>query len=268
MKRFSMITQLITGISLLLVPFAQSQAQSQSLTIFAAASMALPITEIAKSFEQHQGVKVISVFAASSTLARQIERGAPADIYISANHKWMDYLLKDQQLVASSVQSLLENQLVLSAPINSDLTPVKPLDTNSFTVHLIPHLKGARLATGNTDHVPLGIYAKQALVSLDIWQTVRGKLALTSNARAALAFVEKAAVPLAIIYKTDAVSSKKVKIIATIDERHHDRIQYPMALVNNHSTHNVKPAAERLFAYLKSASSAAVFRKFGFRVTL
>ena len=264
MKRFSMITRLITAISLLLAPFAQAQ----SLTIFAAASMALPITEIAKSFEQQQGIKVISVFAASSTLARQIERGAPADIYISANHKWMDYLLKEQQLVASSVQSLLENQLVLSAPISSNLTSIKPLDTNGFTVHLIPHLEGARLATGNTDHVPLGIYAKQALISLGIWQKVRDKLALTSNARAALAFVEKAAVPLAIIYKTDAVSSKKVKIIATIDERHHDKIQYPMALVDNHSTHTVKPAAERFFAHLKSVSSAAIFRKFGFRVTL
>jgi molybdate transport system substrate-binding protein len=257
MKPFSKKILLISYLSF----FVASVCQAQSLSIFAAASLTQPITQIAQLFEKQENIKVITVFAASSTLARQIARNAPADIYISANQKWMNYLLNEKKIDSTSIQTLLENQLVLSAPIQSNINPIEVLNSHTFNTYLAGQLIDAKLATGNVDHVPLGIYAKQALISLDIWPTIKNKLALTSNARAALAFAEKAAVPLALVYKTDALSSKKVKIIAEIDQQHHEKIIYPMAIVANKETDK----SQLLYDFLRSSQAQQVFSQYGFK---
>lgn len=260
MKLFLKKTLLVSYLSF----FVTCVAQAQPLSIFAAASLTQPITQIAKLFEKQQNIKVITVFAASSTLARQIARNAPADIYISANQKWMDYLLKENKLQSSSVKTLLENQLVLSAPITSTIKPIDNLNTNTFNTYLSPHLKDAKLATGNVDHVPLGIYAKQALINLKVWPTIKQQLALTNNARAALAFAEKGAVALALIYKTDALSSKKVKVITQIDPMYHEKISYPIARVANRATQS----SQLLYDFLRSEQALHIFSQYGFNIQL
>ena len=243
--------------------FSLSNVNAASVTLYAAASLTEPIEKIAAQYRQQYKLKIIRVYAASSTLARQISRGAPADIFISANQQWMQYLVTQQKIVPKSLSQLLANQLVLVATVNS---PLQNIDLNS-DLDLTTALQKGRLATGNTEHVPVGIYAKQALQSLNLWSAVKSKLAMANNTRAALAFAERSAVPLAIVYKTDALSSTKVKILATFAATTHHKIHYPMALVHNQQA--AKAAADnhqlRLFyRYLKSAAAAEIFRQYGF----
>jgi len=240
-----------------------SNAKAATVTVFAAASLTEPIEKIAASYQRQYKSKVITVYAASSTLARQISRGAPADIFISANQQWMQYLVEQQKTVPDSLSGLLANQLVLVAPLNS---PLKSIDLSSNS-ELIEQLQKGRLATGNTEHVPVGIYAKQALKTLNLWDQLKSRLAMANNTRAALAFAERAAVPLAIVYKTDALSSNKVKILATFPAASHHKIHYPIALIHNKQTAKTPTEnhqASAFYRYLKSASAAAIFRQYGF----
>ena len=255
----SMKIILLLTISLL----SLSSVQGATVTVFAAASLTEPMEKIAASYQRQYKSKVITVYAASSTLARQISRGAPADIFISANQQWMQYLVEQQKIVAGSLSALLANQLVLVAPLNSRL---QSIDLHSDS-ELAEQLQKGRLATGNTEHVPVGIYAKQALQSLNLWDQVKNRLAMANNTRAALAFAERSAVPLAIVYKTDALSSKKVKVLATFPATSHLKIHYPMALIDNKKA--TKPAVQKdqasvFYRYLKSAAATAIFRQYGF----
>ncbi|EPJ46966.1 MAG: hypothetical protein OFPI_32930 [Osedax symbiont Rs2] len=175
----------------------------------------------------------------------------------------MQYLVEQQKIVTDSHFALLANQLVLVAPLSSRL---QSIDLRSDS-ELVEQLQKGRLATGNTEHVPVGIYARQALQSLNLWDQLKNRLAMANNTRAALAFAERSAVPLAIVYKTDALSSKKEKVLATFPASSHHEIHYPMALINNKNA--AKPAAKKdqaslFYRYLKSSAAAAIFRQYGF----
>lgn len=237
---------------------ASSVLSAKSTTLFAAASLTQPLDEIIKHYYKLTGRKVTAVYAASSTLARQISHAAPADIYISANQKWMDFLVAQHKVQTHYLSNLLQNRLALIAPITSDIRQLK--------IHQLQTLSGIlgerKIALGNTDHVPVGIYSKQALQSLALWDSLKGKLALTANTRGALAFAERAVVPLAIVYKTDADSSKKVKILLTFPEHSHQKIIYPLALIDHQRPIDIKTVD--FYHYLLSTDAAAVFQQFGF----
>ncbi len=251
---------------------------AKPVTVYAAASLTQSINEISAIYEQQTQRRVISVFAASSTLARQIAHGAPADIFISANQKWMQYLLTEDRASALTLTALLENQLVLAVPISSRIpsSQIPADDSQSATaINFAELLQNNRLATGDTSHVPVGIYAKQALQSIGQWDLVKSKLALTGNSRSALLFIERATVPIGIVYKTDALSSSKVKIVATFLADSHERIQYPMALVKHHTSVIDQPLktqptsanqshAAAFYDFLQSDTAGKIFRQHGF----
>lgn len=225
----------------------------QKITVFAAASLTNAITEIADAYEKEKAVKIQTSFAASSTLAKQIEQGAPADIFISADTKWMNYL-QDRSLVdASSKANLLGNHLVLIAPKG-----------RSFKIDMDKSFNFAgsfagRLCTGETESVPVGIYAKQALKNLGWWDAIKMRLVGTQDVRAALVFVERSECSAGIVYETDAKVSAKVEIVAVFPDASHEPVIYPLALVKGASSQ-----ASGFYDYLKSDKAKVIFTKYGF----
>jgi molybdate transport system substrate-binding protein len=190
-------------------------------------------------------------------LARQIAAGAPADIFISANEKWMDWLEDENLLIPNSRHDLLANRLVLIAP--SD----KALETRTISANtnLISWISPEdRIAVGDPDHVPAGIYAKSALISLDQWDAISPRLARADNVRAALALVERGEVPLGIVYQTDAGISDRVKIIATFPQDSHPAITYPAALIAGHAD----TKATKFFMWLLGDDAGRIFTDYGF----
>ncbi len=235
-----------------------AQARADEVTVFAAASTTNALTEIGRMFTAKTGNAVRSSFASSSTLAKQVEQGAPANVFVSADIKWMDYLAQRKLLAAGTRADLLGNSLVLIAPLASKLDHVAlAKDTD-----LAALLGGGRLAVGDPDHVPVGIYAKQALQAMGQWPALEPRLARAESVRAGLALVERGEVPLGIVYSTDAAISKNVKVVGTFPEALHDRITYPVALVAGNAT----PAARAFLAFLSSPESKAVFARYGFKV--
>lgn len=226
------------------------------LLIFSAASTTDAVSELATMFQKQTGTKVICSFASSSTLAKQIEQGAPANVYISANIKWTDYLEKAGAIVKDSLMDLLRNRLALIAPQDSNLPSLKLAKETD----LKPMLGDGRLAMGDPEHVPAGIYGKQALVSLGIWAGVANDIAATANVRAALALVETGEAPLGIVYTTDAAISKKVRLLGVFPDDSHDPIVYPAALVTGRDT----AAGREFLKFLTSPQAKAVFEKYGF----
>lgn len=255
LKLSGKLIALLIGLSL------QQAALAQNVTIFAAASLSESVSEIATAYNKHHQTKLTTVFAASSTLARQISRGAPADIFISANQKWMNYLIEQKKVTKENSIPLLQNSLVVATPINSTIVE---FTLNSQT-DLKKLLAKGRLATGNTDHVPVGIYAKQALLSLGLWDDVKRSLALSSNTRAALAFIERKAVPLGIVYKTDALASSKVKIAATIPLASHEKILYPLAMIERGN--KTTPQNISVYQFFQSDTAIAIFKQYGFETS-
>jgi len=250
-------------ISILLVIFSSNVMAKERLTIFAAASLTNALTEIGDTFRADAianptEINPVFSFASSSTLARQIAQGAPAQIYLSANQKWMDYLVKQKAVAADSRVTLLRNSLVLIAPSTS------PLNNIVLNKHWnITHAVGdSRIAVGDPDHVPAGRYAKQALESLDLWQKAMPLLARTSNVRGALALVERGESPFGIVYATDAQISKKVKTVATFPENSHKAIEYPLVIVG----HDTNSATRIFYRYLQTKAAQAIFVKYGFKV--
>ena len=229
-------------------------ANADDILIFAAASLATPVQEIV----DHQANNNIRVsFAASSTLARQISKGAPADIFISANQKWMDYLAKTSPVIAASKHAFLSNSLVLISPAKSRQT------VKTYSAKLLINLLGdSRLAIGDPDHVPLGIYTRQALTNLKLWKPVQNKLARLNNARAVLAFVERGATPAGIAYGSDAYRNPKVDVIFQFPSSSHTAITYWMALTGSRQN----PTAQQFFNILLSQSAKDVFKRHGFLV--
>ncbi len=231
---------------------------SGDLVVFAAASTTNALTEIGHLFTAKTHVTVRPAFAASSTLAKQIALGAPAGLFVSADIKWMDYLDQKKMIVPGSRIDLLGNSLVLIAPSSSKLAPM----TITKTTDLVKLLGHGRLATGDPSHVPVGIYAKQALKAMNQWQAIEPRLARAESVRSGLALVERGEVPLGIVYATDAAITRRVKVIGTFPDTMHKPIVYPAGLV----TGNATPAAKQFLAFLKTRAARAVFAKYGFTV--
>jgi len=228
------------------------------LTVFAAASTTNAVTDICKLFTEKKLGRVVTSFASSSTLAEQIDKGAPANVFISANEKWMNYLSKQKLIDPATRFNLLRNQLALIAPSTSKLQHVviKP------KFDLTRLLADGRLAMGNPDYVPAGIYGRQALQKLGIWTKVQDKVARARDVRAALALVERGEAPLGIVYSTDAAITGKVKIVGIFPPNSHPPIIYPAALVAGQET----PAAKNFIKFLRTPAAKAIFKKYGFTV--
>lgn len=232
-----------------------SASACEPVAIFAAASTTDAVSEIAKSFKGQSGCEVTTVFAGSSMLAKQIDAGAPAAIYLSANENWMDDLETKGRLVAGTRTDILGNDLVLIAPKD------EPLDfTFDSGADLAAALRTGKLALGNPDGVPAGIYAKEALVTLGLWDALSSNIVAAEDVRGALAWVARGEARAGIVYRTDAQISPKVTIIATIPEHSYKNIRYPIALIEDRENET----ARNFFAYLKGAPGAAIFARYGF----
>jgi molybdate transport system substrate-binding protein len=247
--------RLALGAALTIGVAGQSVA-AEKITVFAAASLTNALQDIAAQYQKEKKVAVVASFASSSTLARQIEAGAPADLFISADQKWMDYAVEKGTIDTATRSTLLSNSLVVVAPKASDRAPFTVNDKTDW----VKLLDGGRLATGNPDHVPAGIYAKEALTRLGAWQTLEPKLAPAEDVRGALALVERREAPLGIVYGSDAVASKGVKVVATFPEDSHKKVEYPMADVKGHKNASVEGFRE----YLQGPEASAIFKRYGF----
>lgn len=248
--------KLTLGVALAATFTGHALAENGKVTVFAAASLTNAMQDIAAQYNKEQKVDVVSSFASSSTLARQIEAGAPADIFISADQKWMDYAVDKKAIDTPSRKTLLGNSLVVVAPKSSpqgEIAINQKTDWQSL-------LKGGRLATGDPAHVPAGIYAKEALQKLGAWETLSPKLAPAEDVRNALALVERNEAPLGIVYGSDAVASKGVKVVGTFPERSHQKVEYPLAIVKGHNN----PTVSAFYDYLQGPQAAAIFKRYGF----
>jgi len=238
-----------------MLPTAFAHAGDGTVTVFAAISLKEPLDKIGVEYTAKTGTKVVISYGASGALAKQIENGAPADIFASADVKWMDYLAEKKLIDPASRMNLLGNRLVLVSP--ADAGNGVTLDSGAG---LSAALGGGRLAMGNPASVPAGEYAEAALRKLGLWDAVSARLAMTENVRGALAFVARGEAPLGIVYQTDALSEPRVKIVATFPPDSHPPIVYPCALV----TGSTDPAAASVLAFLRSPVAASVFQSYGF----
>jgi molybdate transport system substrate-binding protein len=249
----TMIKKILLMWMLMLSPLACADSK---ITVYAAASMTNAINEIIGIYEKdHPGTKISTSYAASSTLAKQIENGAPADIFISADLKWMDYLQDKKKIDAGSRKSLLGNQLVLIAPKSRGF---KVIFDKSFD--LSKSFDG-KLCTGEVESVPAGIYAKQALIALGWWDALKPRIVGTQDVRSALMLVDRGECGAGIVYATDALISTKSEIVASFPEGTHSPVLYPEALVTG-----FQPEAKSFLEYLSSATSIAIFERYGFNV--
>ncbi len=245
----------IGALAVLLLALAGSPASAQDLLVFGAASLRNALDAVIEIYQAGGGAPVRASYASSSTLARQIEQGAPADLYLSANPQWMDYLEQRDLLRAGSRADLLGNGLVLVAPLDSTTTvEIAP------GFDLAGALGGGFLAMGDPDHVPAGIYGRAALESLGVWDAVAPRVARADNVRAALALVARGEVPLGVVYSSDAVADDSVKVVGDFPQDSHPPIVYPVAIMAD-STH---PEAADLAAFLQSETAGAIFERFGF----
>jgi molybdate transport system substrate-binding protein len=244
-------------IALLLTALAALPARSQplTLTVFAAASMKNAMDDINAEFTKATGIKVVSSYAASSALARQIEAGAPADLFASADLEWMDYVAGKKLIKDDSRVNLLGNRLVVVAPKDSRIGNV----TIGPGFDLARLAGDGRIATGDVRAVPVGQYAKAALEKLGAWSAAESKFAMADNVRAALTLVGRGEATLGIVYETDAKAEPNVKIVGHFPEDSHPAIVYPVAL-----TATAKPDAAKYIAHMRSNAAKAIFEKYGF----
>jgi molybdate transport system substrate-binding protein len=223
-----------------------------TVDIYAAASTTDAVRSIADRYERDHDVTVRTVVAASSTVAKQIAAGAPADIYLSANVDWMDWLEARGAVRSETRRVLLRNRLVVVAPKGA--APMPALS------ELRAYLGERRLAMGDPAHVPAGMYAREALRSLGLWADVRGRTAYGSDVRAALVLVGQGEAAAGLVYATDARISDDVRVVARVPQRHHTPIRYPVAIVAGRD----QPAVRDVFAYLQGETAARVWREHGF----
>lgn len=248
------------------LPFAQAQDARPSestavgtkpVVVFAAASLKNALDTIGKDWESKTGNKVTLSFAASSALAKQLEQGAPADLFVSADLKWMDWVAERKLIEPALRKTLLGNTLVLIAPKES---------TISLKIEkgfkLAEALGDGRLAMGEPKSVPAGIYGQAALTSLGVWDAVSAKVAGAENVRVALAYVARGEAPLGIVYGTDAKSEPQVKVIDTFPADSHPPIVYPVALTAS----STSSEAKKFLEFLSSPDAAKVFETEGFTV--
>lgn len=236
---------------------APRPAAADDVLVFAAASLKNALDDAASSFQQHGGAKVNVSYAASSALAKQIENGAPADIFISADLDWMNDVQQHNMIQPSTRVNLLGNVLVLIAPADSSVkVDIKP----GFALAAL--LGDGHLAMADPDAVPAGKYGKAALQKLGVWDAVEGKVARAEDVRAALLFVSRKEAPLGIVYQTDAAADQGVKVAGVFPPDTYPPIIYPIALTA--STKN--PDAAKFLAFLRSSDAKPFFEKQGFAV--
>jgi molybdate transport system substrate-binding protein len=241
---------------LLLQPVAVSAQPAASVTVFAAASLTDSLKTVADAYKARTGASVTLSFGASSTLARQIEQGAQADIFMSADTDWMDYLQKAGHIADGTRKDLLGNQLVLVAA--SDARPVPRIAPH---FDLAGALGDGKLALADPSSVPAGKYGKAALTALDVWDSVAPKVAPAENVRVALEYVARGEAPFGIVYATDAKVAPSVHVVGVFPENTHPPIVYPAAL-----TMTASPAARNFLTFLNGPEAKAIFEKAGFTV--
>jgi molybdate transport system substrate-binding protein len=234
---------------------AHAAGEPPPVLVFGAASLSNVVDELGQAFTARTHIPVSASYAASSVLAKQIEAGAPAEVFFSADTDWVDYLEKRKLLRPESRRNVVGNDLVLIAPTD-----------RGVHVHIAPGfdlsgaLGGGRLATGDPDFVPAGKYAQAALRSLGVWDQVADRLVRGENVRAALSFVARGEATLGIVYRTDALTENRVKVVDTFPADSHPPITYPIAL-----TVNARPQAAQFAAFVSSADGLRILSKFGFR---
>jgi molybdate transport system substrate-binding protein len=231
----------------------QAGIATAEVTVYAATSLTNALTDVAKKFEQDKGIRVKLSFAASSALAKQIEQGAPADLFVSADNKWMDYLIGKGKIDQDSRRNLLGNTLVLIAPKGAGF-PVRFAKDFDLSASF-----AGKLCTGIPEAVPVGMYAKEALSQLGWWEKVQYRLVGTDDVRAALNLVERGECDAGIVYETDFKQSKKVELVGRFPENTHGPIVYPFSLVTQSGE------AEAFLDYAASPAAKGIFSAYGFR---
>ena len=243
----------------LLLLAAPAGAAPERITLFAAASTTDAVTEIAALYAAESGVEVRPVFAASSTLARQIVQGAPADLYLSANPRWMDHLEERALLAPGSRLDLLGNALILIAPADSGAELGAEVEI-AAGFDLAGLLDGRPLALADPDHVPAGIYAKAALTDLGVWPQATGRTAYAAHVRAALALVDRGEAGAGIVYASDAAIARKARVLGRFPAGSHPPIRYPLAMIAGRGS----AAVAAFHAFLQGPEAARRFRARGF----
>lgn len=249
MRRFALL------VAALLTVGASPAVACEPVSVYAAASTTDSLTEIARAFAVETGCEVMTVFASSSTLAKQIEAGAPAAIFLSANSDWMDRVEDGDLLAPDTRKDILGNDLVLIAPKSEPLAYRFADDAS-----LAAAIGEGRLALGNPDGVPAGIYAKEALVHLGEWDGVASRVIAGDDVRTALAWVARGEARAGIVYRTDAQVSPDVVIVDTVPEDAHEPVRYPIALIEE----NTNETARDFLAFTSGATASRIFARFGF----
>ncbi len=234
---------------------APADAQEKTLTVFAAASMKNALDDVDAAYTRKTGIKLAVSYAASSALMKQIEQGAPADVFVSADLDWMDYGSRKKVIRDDTRVNLLGNKIVLIAPKDSKLAEV----TIGPGFDLAKLAGDGRVTTGDVKAVPVGKYAKAALERLGAWTAAEPKMAMAENVRAALALVARGEAALGIVYETDAKVEPSVKIIGYFPADSHPPITYPVA-----ATTTAKPETSGYLAFLRSQTAKTIFEKYGF----
>ncbi|OOF50945.1 molybdate ABC transporter substrate-binding protein [Rodentibacter genomosp. 1] len=244
--------------ALFVVGLSVSSMSSAKVTVFAAASMTDALQQIAADYaKQNPKNEVVFSFASSSTLAKQVEEGAPADIFVSASNKWMKYLSEKNLTVKETEKTLAGNELVLIAPLKSAVDAVE-ISKGEW----LDALKDSYLSVGDPAHVPAGQYAEEALTKLNLWDKVKERLARVKDVRGALALVERAETPYGIVYSTDAKVSQKVKTVGVFPAESYKPVVYPMALLKEHDNADSRD----FLKYLGSDDAKKVLESYGFSV--
>jgi molybdate transport system substrate-binding protein len=238
------------------LPSSAAQTDKRTIIVFAAASLTNALQEVGDGFTKDSSIPVKFAFAASSALARQIENGAPADVFFSADLKWMDYLQTQKLIQVATRHDVLGNQLVLVAPVTSKITL-----HIAANFPLLAALGNRRLAIGDPDGVPAGRYAHEALTKLGVWNTVADRLARADSVRSALVLVDRGETPLGIVYQTDALIDKNVRVVDVFPDNTHLPITYPIALASG-----AKADAAKFLSYVQSPAADIVFKRYGFIV--
>jgi molybdate transport system substrate-binding protein len=259
-----MLSRLVLFCSACLLIFAgmpafAKTAPPRQLTVFAAASLKESLDAVSSEWTKRSGQKIVVSYAASSALAKQIEQQAPADVFISADSEWMNYLQDRKLIDVGSRFDMVGNRLVMIAPATSSLHSVSLKRPDALLQALG---KDGRLAVAETESVPAGRYAKQSLMKLGLWDGVSAKLAQAENVRAAMAFVAHDEAPLGIVYATDAQAEPKVRVVATFPDSSHDPIIYPAARVVAADAVSTKDFLD----FLHGGQARKIFKRFGFRI--
>ena len=256
MFRRSFLVSVIAAVSFGLASFLPAHAGDKTLTVFAAASMKGSLDTVAALYEKKSGVKVAISFAASSALAKQIEQAAPADLFLSADTRWMSYLTDKGLVKKEEVVKLLGNRLVLVAEKNSSIT----LKIEKGFA-LAAALGDSRLAMGEVRSVPAGKYGKEALEFYDVWKDVKSRIAGAENVRAALQLVTLGEAPLGIVYATDALAAPRLSVLGIFPPASHPAVTYPFAQTRRAEGN---AGARALLGFLTGAEAAPIWRRHGF----